>query len=1577
MQLNAQTFDILCVQETYWREDRQWSDAGWTYIHHGSGQNKEAGLLVCVAKTFAPETAIRHTPTVPGRLQHIRIFPSKGHQPLDVLHVYQYAWYHRKRDNPGDWWADCLNRRAGFLHKLSSALKGIPQRNVLCVLGDLNTQLLPKGGVVGTGVPPSPGPHLDVPELTNTLETFGLLALNTFGPSPGSTFINESNGTQSQIDYIIARSAHSDKTSRQAATIADWPVGAARLGMKHLPLQGSLPLNWCPWNLTARRPPAVRPHKVVAELGANPALQATFEAHLRAILPPNASIQDIDRTLQDVWLQLCPATAGNKQSRDKNEQAGAPQLHTAPRIWELRAEKRRLAEDTSLHGQLAHWRTSVRLSELERAAGAARRHRKRQFLLDQVEQAETAAGKGHLSKVYAVVRRLAPKKVNLRLHVRTPEGHMQGPQAERETLLAHFRDLYRAPEAQPHRVLPCQEPLFTPAGCTTALARLPAQKAAHPKAAPGILWKLGATTLGPMLSRILNDSYAEVPWRLPIELRQVALCLVPKPGRRAQQPADARPISLIHPANKAHASMLNELLAPFLLPYLASSPQFAYCHGRSTAEALHRVYSHFFAVRAKAPVRARMVQRRQDRTVQHPCTGGISFSLDVAQAFDSIPRWVIVAALRAAGAPEDMITQIVTLHAQIVLEIDHGGDVATCHTARGVRQGCPLSPSLWAAATTFVYHRLLEALGPDASQVITMFADDVIGQWRITSPEALQDGLEQIRRMVRVLQHHGFRVSPTKSVILLQVDGPKASQILGKLRFREQGQPRLRLATDLSFPIVRRHTYLGMIIGYGAFEHHSVAYRCKRATQVFARLRQVLCGRHSLSMHNRIRLWRAIVWPSLRYGLSTLPLEPKSLQRVQGVAARQLRIITHSLGHETHKTNLELFAELRFHPESLLRAEAQANKDRFEALSEALQLERTRQWHHLLLASLARSPDEPVHSQPQPPPANETSADTEQATQAPPVPVNRTHFSGQSRKLSPARVPAKLVEVGEVTRPFACPDCPCTFATAATLQTHRAQKHGAIKRGTVRRATQQQNQVEHSLGGVHFRAKHKTLHSRLEQTEAAAKGIAVQLRMTATEMEQEDSQEWELYSRFMANQPAPKLSRPLPSASENDQTPDKGRGKKQLTKDEQQELLDLRQLCEQLIRLAMRHEDSIKALQLDTSFVLWLRVGLPGGLPESLHQAAETWRTDRDQGLARTSLRHHLWLHLWKEFQRRLTPALLTAEIQSLMTKLGYLKDGHWAFLRWEANEETGGRLIPDTEKKSLNMQEVRESVDHIVRLSQDAELITRFCPTRPLAAELKGQSITFLCSIANRSAPSHQLHAALQTLCSNASCQVLGMAIKPERLARSPLANALARQLPAAQSRTQQLLKHSRKAPGLQHDAAEFLKSFQVGANMNALSGVWQARTTEGEVRYLGDTSPLPLSVPLVAGATVQELVNSWTAQAQVHALWHPPECIALQLSRYGPHGKLHTLLRLDDEVVQIPSFVASDTRVCNVAYKLQAVAVHLGNTPTEGHYRAALLDEGNKLWYADDGKPATLANAKIRHEIQANCYVLYLTRV
>ena len=231
---------------------------------------------------------------------------------------------------------------------------------------------------------------------------------------------------------------------------------------------------------------------------------------------------------------------------------------------------------------------------------------------------------------------------------------------------------------------------------------------------------------------------------------------------------------------------------------------------------------------------------------------------------------------------------------------------------------------------------------------------------------------------------------------------------------------------------------------------------------------------------------------------------------------------------------------------------------------------------------------------------------------------------------------------------------------------------------------------------------------------------------------------------------------------------------------DQAELTALRLICNMLIRLAIRREDMLKTLQLDTSFILWMRTGLPLGIPEGLFKVAEKWRADKEVKQHKTSLRQVLWMCVWKEFQQRLQPARLTAEIQSNMTKLGFLKDGLWLYLKWAPEEN---RLIPDTTRKGIAMEEALELVSGVVRLSEDVTILTKFVPTRPLAAELRGPSLTFLASIANRTNPSDQLFASLTSLCGNACCQVIGMSLKPERLTRSTLAQQLLKHLPAASS--------------------------------------------------------------------------------------------------------------------------------------------------------------------------------------------------
>ena len=146
-----------------------------------------------------------------------------------------------------------------------------------------------------------------------------------------------------------------------------------------------------------------------------------------------------------------------------------------------------------------------------------------------------------------------------------------------------------------------------------------------------------------------------------------------------------------------------------------------------------------------------------------------------------------------------------------------------------------------------------------------------------------------------------------------------------------------------------------------------------------------------------------------------------------------------------------------------------------------------------------------------------------------------------------------------------------------------------------------------------------------------------------------------------------------------------------------------------------------------------------------------------------------------------------------------------------------------------------------------------------------------------------------------------------------------------------------------------------------------------------MGDTCPLPLSATLHAEESLQSVVDRWAAQPEAHALWHPPECLALQLARFEERGedsiKVHTSIVLNRQIL-MPCFVAADCHQQRIAYILRAAVVHVRNTLTEGHYRAALYDDA-RILYTDDNKVATVTTRNNLKEISSNAYVLYLTRV
>ena len=65
---------------------------------------------------------------------------------------------------------------------------------------------------------------------------------------------------------------------------------------------------------------------------------------------------------------------------------------------------------------------------------------------------------------------------------------------------------------------------------------------------------------------------------------------------------------------------------------------------------------------------------------------------------------------------------------------------------------------------------------------------------------------------------------------------------------------------------------------------------------------------------------------------------------------------------------------------------------------------------------------------------------------------------------------------------------------------------------------------------------------------------------------------------------------------------------------------------------------------------MWMRVGIPASLPESLYLVSKQWRAEEEEGKVNSSLQV-LGMNLWVEIAKRLDPANLSEKTGSCKLK--------------------------------------------------------------------------------------------------------------------------------------------------------------------------------------------------------------------------------------------------------------------------------------------------------------------------------------
>ncbi|OLP82135.1 hypothetical protein AK812_SmicGene37250 [Symbiodinium microadriaticum] len=221
------------------------------------------------------------------------------------------------------------------------------------------------------------------------------------------------------------------------------------------------------------------------------------------------------------------------------------------------------------------------------------------------------------------------------------------------------------------------------------------------------------------------------------------------------------------------------------------------------------------------------------------------------------------------------------------------------------------------------------------------------------------------------------------------------------------------------------------------------------------------------------------------------------------------------------------------------------------------------------------------------------------------------------------------------------------------------------------------------------------------------------------------------------------------------------------------EIARLKACIAQLQRLALRHEDSINIGKIEVSWVAHFRIDAPNSIVKCIFVAADGWKKARDSDPASISkpLRSTLLACVFMELRTRVQE--MNEEQAKALQTLGWydMETKVRAYLRWNPISKA---LEKDTKRSGATTEALFSAIEDITRAIPQQHAVARFHPTRPLAAEMRGESVTFLVQFGQQNDHAERICSCIPVLCSSAVTQLICMSIKPERLQRSNLANQI-----------------------------------------------------------------------------------------------------------------------------------------------------------------------------------------------------------
>lgn len=179
----------------------------------------------------------------------------------------------------------------------------------------------------------------------------------------------------------------------------------------------------------------------------------------------------------------------------------------------------------------------------------------------------------------------------------------------------------------------------------------------------------------PVLKECFN--YVLQGGETPLSWRQAVISVIPKTGKDKTECSSYRPISVLNMDYRLFASILAKHMEN-IIPDLIDTDQTGFVQNRQSHDNVRRALH--------------LIDHMTNSNIE-----SIAISLDAEKAFDSV-RWeYLYLVLRRFGFDNQVVGCLKSLYCSPAARIKINGNLTkTVSLERGCRQGCPLSPTLFA-----------------------------------------------------------------------------------------------------------------------------------------------------------------------------------------------------------------------------------------------------------------------------------------------------------------------------------------------------------------------------------------------------------------------------------------------------------------------------------------------------------------------------------------------------------------------------------------------------------------------------------------------------------------------------------------------------------------------------------------------------------------------------------------------------------------------------------------------------------------------------------------------------------------